>query len=91
MDERREIARWRIANIFVEAIAEKLGRPRPTIFQELKRNQFNDDEIKDLTGVTARLRIRKRVSGDQGNEGLGYKTSAEIFRQAIVANRHLHE
>lgn len=39
-----------MANISVEAIAEKLGRHRSTIFRELKRNQFNDDEIKDLTG-----------------------------------------
>ncbi|MBA8862895.1 IS30 family transposase [Ochrobactrum anthropi] len=46
LDERRKIARWRMANISVETIAEKLGRHRSTIFRELKRNQFNDDEIK---------------------------------------------
>ncbi len=50
LDERRKIARWRMTNISVETIAEKLGRHRSTIFRELKRNQFNDDEIKDLTG-----------------------------------------
>lgn len=48
LDERRKIARWRMTNISVEVIAEKLGRHRSTIFRELKRNQFNDDEITDI-------------------------------------------
>ncbi len=63
--ERRKIARWRMANISVEAIAEKLGRHRSTIFRELKRNQFNDDEIKDLTGyycTVADQKARERRS-----------------------------
>ena len=35
MDERRKIARWRMAGISVDVIAEKLGRHRSTIFREL--------------------------------------------------------
>jgi len=65
LDERRKIARWRMANISVETIAEKLGRHRSTIFRELKRNQFNDDEIKDLTGyycTVADQKARERRS-----------------------------
>jgi len=54
LDERRRIARWRAAKLSVDVIAEKLGRHRSTIFRELKRNQFNDDEIADLTGYIAR-------------------------------------
>ena len=50
LDERRKIARWRTAKLFVDVIAERLGRHRSTIFRELKRNQFHDDEIKDLNG-----------------------------------------
>ncbi|WP_325346986.1 helix-turn-helix domain-containing protein, partial [Xylophilus sp.] len=50
LDERRRIARWRTANLSVDVIAEKLGRHRSTIFRELNRNQFTDDEIKDLNG-----------------------------------------
>lgn len=40
--------RARMTNISLEAIVRKLGRYRSTIFCELKRNQFNDDEITDL-------------------------------------------
>ncbi len=50
LDERRRIARWRTAKLSADVIAEKLGRHRSTIFRELERNQFNDDEIKDLNG-----------------------------------------
>ncbi|WP_273793913.1 IS30 family transposase, partial [Brucella anthropi] len=50
LDERRKIARWRTANLSVDVIAEKLGRHRSTIFRELKRNRFVDDQIMDLTG-----------------------------------------
>lgn len=38
LDERRKIARWRMAGLSVDVIAEKLGRHRSTIFRELKRN-----------------------------------------------------
>ncbi len=50
MDERREIARWRMAGIGVEVIAEKLGRHRSTIFRELRRNTFEDQQMPDLNG-----------------------------------------
>jgi IS30 family transposase len=39
LEERHKIARWRSANLSVEAIAEKLGRHRSTIFRELIRNK----------------------------------------------------
>ncbi len=38
LDERCKIARWRMAGLSVDVIAEKLGRHRSTIFRELKRN-----------------------------------------------------
>lgn len=59
LDERRRIARCRTAKLSVEVIAEKLGRHRSTIFRELKRNQFNDDEIKDLTGYYCTIADQK--------------------------------
>ncbi len=37
LDERRKIARWRMAGLSVSIIAEKLGRYRSTIFREIKR------------------------------------------------------
>ncbi|MEJ5083841.1 IS30 family transposase [Ochrobactrum sp. MYb379] len=59
LDERRKIARWRIAKLSVDVIAERLGRHRSTIFRELKRNQFHDDEIKDLNGYYCTIADQK--------------------------------
>ena len=69
LDERRKIARWRLAGLSIDAIAEKLGRHRSTIFREVRRNIFVDKEVPDLSGyycVTAhqmacdrRLKLRK--------------------------------
>ncbi|WP_075289067.1 IS30 family transposase [Pararhizobium arenae] len=63
MDERRKIARWRMAGLTVGIIAEKLGRHRSTIFREIKRNMFIDEVIPDLNGyycVTAHDMARER-------------------------------
>lgn len=59
LDERRRIARWRTAKLSVDVIAERLGRHRSTIFRELKRNQFNDNEIKDLNGYYCTIADQK--------------------------------
>ncbi len=50
LDERRKIARWRMAGLSVSIIAEKLGRHRSTIFREIKRNMFVDKVVPDLNG-----------------------------------------
>lgn len=50
LDERRKIARWRMAGPSIEVIAEKLGRHRSTIFREIRRNMFVDKQIPDLSG-----------------------------------------
>ncbi|MFK0333925.1 IS30 family transposase [Rhizobium sp. NPDC090275] len=50
LDERRKIARWRLAGLSIDAIAEKLGRHRSTIFREVQRNIFVDKEVPDLSG-----------------------------------------
>lgn len=63
LDERRKIERWRQAGVSVDAIAEKLGRHRSTIFREIVRNKFEDLEMPDLTGyfcVTANNRAKER-------------------------------
>jgi IS30 family transposase len=63
LDERRKIARWRMAGLSVGIIAEKLGRHRSTIFRELKRNVFVDAVVPDLSGyycVTAHGMARER-------------------------------
>lgn len=63
MDERRRIARWRAAGLSATVVAEKLGRHRPTIFRELKRNAFEDPQMPDLSGyycVTANEMARER-------------------------------
>ncbi len=50
MDERRKIARWRMAGLAVGIIAEKLGRHRSTIFRQIERIMFIDEVIPDLNG-----------------------------------------
>ncbi len=63
MDERRKIARRRMAGISVDHIAAKLGRHRSTIFRGVKRNTFVDPQMPDLNGyycVTAQDMARER-------------------------------
>lgn len=63
LDERRKIARWRMAGLSVGIIAEKLGRHRSTVFREIKRNTFVDEVAPDLNGyycVTAHDLARGR-------------------------------
>lgn len=65
LDEWRKIACWRTANLSVDVIVEKLGRHRSTIFRELKRYRFVDDQIMDLTGyycAVADQKTRERRS-----------------------------
>ncbi|SEP32746.1 transposase, IS30 family, partial [Rhizobium tibeticum] len=50
IEERRKIARWRMAGISVDVIAEKLGRHRSTIFREIRRNAFEDKQYPELSG-----------------------------------------
>ena len=49
LDERRKIARWRMAGLGIGIIAEKLGRHRSTIFREIKRNMFVDKVVPATT------------------------------------------
>ncbi len=63
MDERRKIARWRMAGLTVGIIAEKLGRHRSTIFREIRRNMFINEVVPDVNGyycVTAHEIARAR-------------------------------
>lgn len=63
MDERRKIARWRLAGVSVDHIAAKLGRHRSTVFREIRRNTFVDPQMPDLNGyycVTANEMARER-------------------------------
>lgn len=68
LDERLKIERWRRADVSPTRMAEALGRHRSTIFRELKRNYFKDDQWSDINGYyavaahedCARRRSRKR-------------------------------
>lgn len=68
LDERRKIERWRQANVSPCRMARILGRHRSTVFRELKRNHFEDDQLPDVVGYfavaahqeCARRRSRKR-------------------------------
>ncbi len=39
-----------MAEAYVSTIAARLGRPRSTIYREIKRNRFEDDELPELNG-----------------------------------------
>lgn len=65
LDDRRKIERWRHAGVAVDVSAEKLGRHRSTMFRELVRNKFEDDEMPELTGyfcVAANGKAKERRS-----------------------------
>ncbi|HCQ57665.1 MAG TPA: hypothetical protein DIU10_07155 [Sulfitobacter sp.] len=48
--ERRKIERWRHAKVPVDEMARVLKRCRSTIFRELKRNHFTDENMPGCDG-----------------------------------------
>lgn len=53
LDERRRLAQWRIAKIPVYEIADRLNRAPSTIYREIKRNFYSNDEEPELNGYHA--------------------------------------
>ena len=51
--ERRKIERWRHAKVPVDEMARVLKRCRSTIFRELKRNHFSDENMPGCDGELA--------------------------------------
>ncbi|MEP2707098.1 MAG: helix-turn-helix domain-containing protein [Roseibium sp.] len=47
---RRKIGRWRQAKVSPCRMAKALGCLRSTIFREMKRNHFQDEQPPDVTG-----------------------------------------
>jgi IS30 family transposase len=45
LEERRKIETWRATKVSVDAIADRLGRNRSTIFRDLRRNYFKDIDM----------------------------------------------
>ncbi|WP_299819525.1 helix-turn-helix domain-containing protein [uncultured Jannaschia sp.] len=68
IEERRHIERMMNARVAVAEIARNIGRHRSTIYRELKRNRFTDEENLYLDGdyssvaqtMAARRRYRRR-------------------------------
>lgn len=48
--ERRLIEAMLYAKVPVSRIAEEIGRHRSTIYREIKRNSYRDEELPDLDG-----------------------------------------
>ena len=70
MEERRQIERLRLARAPVARIAARLRRHRSTIYRELRRNRFVDEELPELDGywglvaqemASARRRRRRKL------------------------------
>ena len=53
LGERRKLAQWRAAKIPMKEIALRLGRPPCTLYREIRRNFYRDEEIPDLNGYHA--------------------------------------
>ena len=52
-EERRKIAKWREAKMPVPEIADRLSRAPSTIYRELRRNPFEDNEMSEPSGYRA--------------------------------------
>jgi len=50
VEERRQIERLLNAKATIDEIAQKLGRHRSTIYREIKRNRYTDEELPYLDG-----------------------------------------
>lgn len=53
LDERRNLAKWLEAKMPVKEIADNLDRAPSTIYREIKRNYYRDEEIPELNGYHA--------------------------------------
>ncbi len=53
LEERRKLAKWLEAKIPVKEIADNLRRAPSTIYREIKRNDYRDDELPQLNGYHA--------------------------------------
>ncbi len=63
LEERQKLARWREAKLPMKEIALRLGRAPSTLYREMRRNRFMDDEIPELSGyygMTAQRAYEKR-------------------------------
>ena len=53
LEERRKIAKWRDAKMPISEMADRLGRDASTIYRDLRRNHFDDEELPELNGYYA--------------------------------------
>lgn len=53
LEERRKVAKWREAKIPILEIAALLSRSASTIYRDVKRNSYVDDELPELNGYHA--------------------------------------
>lgn len=50
LDERRKLAKWLESKMSIKEIADNLCRAPSTIYREIKRNTYHDDELPQLNG-----------------------------------------
>ena len=83
LEERRKLAKWREAKMLVPEIADRLGRAPSTIYREIKRNHFEDDELPYLSGyygVNAQRSAEARRARRRG-EGSSRESSSAHAEQ----------
>ena len=72
LDERRKLAKWLEARMPISEIADRLGRDPSTIYRDIKRNRYTDDELPELDGYHALVAQEK------------YEERRAIHRKMIV-------
>ena len=63
LEERRKLAKWLDAKIPIKEIADNLRRAPSTIYREIRRNFYHDEELPQLNGyqaVNAHDRFKQR-------------------------------
>ena len=53
LEERRKLAKWLEAKMPISEIADRLGRDPSTIYRDIKRNRYTDEELPELNGYHA--------------------------------------
>ena len=53
LDEHRKLAKWLEAKTPVSEIADRLGRDPSTIYRDIKRNRYTDEDLPELNGYHA--------------------------------------
>lgn len=59
LEERRKLAKWLTAKMPISEIADRLGRAPCTIYRDIKRNRYTDEELPERNGYCGMVAQQK--------------------------------